>query len=272
MAKKTKEEILKQRNDLRWKIGQTIYKYRTELGESQQDLAELLGVRRQMISKLENGETNLPNDRALVLAAHFKINIAELVDAKTMDDLYTMDLPVFIQKEDYVGYDMVPSYVKKYDIKAATYKGVDGTTKNKTYRIDERLRGTTAEDLYVIEVTDDKNSLSLPSGAKLIVQRIKEEDYPTFDKPYYMVLERKVTLSSKDGQGEYDLWLEKHPVRLEFVTKVTPVDNASDLIKNKNADEKWFRYSMPNGQEWLVDSKNLKKMCRGIVRKIILDY
>ena len=259
---KTKKE---NRNKFRYEIGQTIYKYRKDLGEKQEDIAALLHVTRQMVSKIENGETNLPYDCAVKLANHFRISISELVDGKTPEDIFTVELPVFYQKEENIDYDMVPSYMKKYMIKAATYKDKEGNEHNKTYRIDERVRGTSSSDLYVLELTDENNSLNMPAGAKLIVQKIKaDEEFPNITKASYVVIDRNITLTTNGS--EYDIWLEKHPVKYEFVTKIVPTDADSKDSK------KWFRYSMPNGREWIVELKELKKVCKGIVRKIILDY
>ena len=75
---------MKPTNIDRYKLGQRIYKYRKEIGESQTDIANLLGVKRQLVSRIELGLSNLPYDKAIILASHFKISVSELIDGETL--------------------------------------------------------------------------------------------------------------------------------------------------------------------------------------------
>lgn len=254
---------MKPTNIDRYKLGQRIYKYRKEIGESQTDIANLLGVKRQLVSRIELGLSNLPYDKAIILASHFKISVSELIDGETLDDLYTMELPVYVQKNSHIGLG-APSTVRKFNIEPVTYKGNDGSLINKTYRIDERIRGVSSSDLYVIEIDNEKNAFNVPVGSKVIVQKLKDKDDLDLSKPTFLVLSTTITLTTNGG--EYDVWLEKHPVVMEYVTKVIPMDS------REKGKEQLYRYGFPNGTEWLSNEKQIKKMCVGIVKKIILDY
>ena len=66
-------------NKIRYDIGQVIYKYRKMNRETQDDIGSLIGVSRQMISKIELGETNLSYDKAKILAEHFNVDESDII-------------------------------------------------------------------------------------------------------------------------------------------------------------------------------------------------
>ncbi|MDE5539584.1 MAG: helix-turn-helix domain-containing protein [Bacilli bacterium] len=63
-------------------IGETILKFRKEKGYSQEDLAQVLGVARQTISKWELGETSPDLKQAGEIAKTFEISLDVLVNNK----------------------------------------------------------------------------------------------------------------------------------------------------------------------------------------------
>ena len=63
----------------RYKIGQCIASYRNLANETQQDLAKLLHVTRQYISNVELGMSNLPLEKAKIIADHYHIPVSRLL-------------------------------------------------------------------------------------------------------------------------------------------------------------------------------------------------
>jgi transcriptional regulator with XRE-family HTH domain len=64
-------------------IGLKIKRLREEKNETQDTLANLLGVKRTMISHYEQGVNEISLDKLLVLAKHFKIPLSELTGEVT---------------------------------------------------------------------------------------------------------------------------------------------------------------------------------------------
>ena len=63
-------------------IGENILNFRKKKGYSQENLAEILGVSRQTISKWELGDTSPDLKQAWEIARTFKISFDELINNK----------------------------------------------------------------------------------------------------------------------------------------------------------------------------------------------
>lgn len=66
-------------------LGETIYKYRTLKNLSQGELAEMLGVSRQSVSKWENNSATPDLDKIVKLCEIYGITIDELVKGEESD-------------------------------------------------------------------------------------------------------------------------------------------------------------------------------------------
>ena len=64
------------------KLGENIYKYRTELGLSQGGLADALEVSRQSVSKWENSSAVPELDKLIRMTKLFQVTLDELVYGK----------------------------------------------------------------------------------------------------------------------------------------------------------------------------------------------
>ena len=71
------------------KLGENIYKYRTQHNMSQTALAEELGVSRQSISKWENNSAMPELDKLVKMSELFQITLDELVFDKTQEIIET---------------------------------------------------------------------------------------------------------------------------------------------------------------------------------------
>lgn len=72
------------------KLSEKIYLYRKQSGKSQEQLAELMGVSRQAVSKWETGDAEPENSKLLLLAEHMGVTIdCLLCDEKDLPAAYS---------------------------------------------------------------------------------------------------------------------------------------------------------------------------------------
>ena len=64
------------------KFGARLKKLRRETGESQQNIADLLGVTNTQISDMENGKTTTSFERLVLLCEHYKVSSDYLLGLK----------------------------------------------------------------------------------------------------------------------------------------------------------------------------------------------
>ena len=64
------------------KFGERVRQERLRAGESQTELAELLGVGKTQVSGLENGNTTTSMERLVLLCEHYKVSADYLLGLK----------------------------------------------------------------------------------------------------------------------------------------------------------------------------------------------
>ena len=261
--KYTKEKI---------QIGENLIKYRKQNHKTQEDIAKLLKITRQAYSKIERGEANLTYDKANTLADYYKIPVSMLIKNDTAVDVVLFDeIEIYKEASEYPGLG-VPSYVKRYFFERQKIKNKEGKDIIRTYRVDDGIRGIPAVDLYAVEITNEKNPLNAPIGSKVIIQHVNENTVPEINKPIYMVLEWENVLSTDDNYPDYDRYLAKHPLFNEFITLVTPLQGLNKSLQVDRRFRMFYKFTFPNGNEYYAPLEEIKKMAKGIVKKVIIDY
>ena len=250
----------------RYKIGQCIASYRNLANETQQDLANLLKVSRQYISNIESGISNLPLDKAKIIADHYHIPVSRLLGDESSASSESLQLTVYKEtsRMEPVGMAIVVSrhYLEKQEYKNRKKEMVD-----KTYRLDNNVFGLVSDDLYAIEISDSSKTLNVPVGSKAIVRKITNDNQkPNFQKPTLVVLRWLGLAKAPEELGiAYEKYVKEHPVENVFISLVDPTKKANYDGKNL------IQYTM--GKETLFASvEELKEMCVGIVKKVVIDY
>ena len=256
----------------RMQIGDNLIKYRKQNNKTQEDIAKILKMTRQAYSKIERGESNLTYDKANTLADYYKIPVSLLIKNDTAVDVVLFDeIDIYKEKDEYPGLG-VASYVKRYYFERQKIKTKDGKEIIQTYRIDDGVRGVPAVDLYAVEITNEKNPLNAPIGSKVIIQHINEKDVPDIDRPIYMVLEWENILVASEEYGDYNKYLAKRPLFNEFITQVIPLQGLNKSLQVDRRFKTYYKFTFPSGNEYYAPLEEIKKMAKGIVKKIIIDY
>ena len=250
----------------RYKIGQCIASYRNLANETQQDLANLLHVTRQYISNVEIGVSNLPLEKAKIIADHYHIPVSRLLGDESTSVSESLQMTVYKEasRMEPVGMAIVVSrhYLEKQEYKNRKKKTVD-----KTYRLDSNIFGIASDDLYVIELSNSSKTLNVPAGSKAIVHKIiNESQKPDFKKPTLVVLRWLGTAEAPEELGvAYEKYVKEHPVENIFISLVDPTKKA------KYNGQTLIQYTMAN-ETLFATIDELKEMCVGIVKKVVIDY
>ena len=250
----------------RYKIGQCIASYRNLANETQQDLAELLHVTRQYISNVELGMSNLPLEKAKIIADHYHIPVSRLLGDESTSVSESLQMTVYKEasRMEPVGMAIVVSrhYLEKQEYKNRKKEMVD-----KTYRLDSNIFGLASDDLYVIELSNSSKTLNVPIGSKAIVQKITNDNQkPDFKKPSLVVLRFLGTAKAPEELGyAYEKYVKEHPVENVFISFIDPTKKA------KYNGQNLIQYTMGN-ETLFATIEELKEMCVGIVKKVVIDY
>ena len=87
----------------------TLYNLRQQKDETQQQIANLLGVTRQCYNRYENGERECSYDTLIKLADHFNVSIDFLLDRqKSTEELTSMDSDLAIVIEEMNKRNLTP--------------------------------------------------------------------------------------------------------------------------------------------------------------------
>lgn len=250
----------------RYKIGQCIASYRELAKETQQDLANLLKVSRQYISNVENGVSNLPLDKAKIIAEHYNIPVSRLLGDETTSSAESLQMTIYEEahRMEPVGMAIV---VSRHYLEKQKYKNRKKETVDKTYRLDNNVFGLVSDDLYAIEISDSSKTLNVPAGSKAIVHKITNESQkPDFKKPTLVVLRWLGTAEAPEELGiAYEKYVKEHPVENIFISLVDPIKKA------KYNGQTLIQYTMVN-ETLFATIEELKEMCVGIVKKVVIDY
>ena len=250
----------------RYKIGQCIASYRSLTNETQQDLAKLLKVSRQYISNIESGISNLPLDKAKIIADHYHIPVSRLIGDESTS--YSESLQMTVYKEVSTMHPVGPAVVvSRHYLEKEEYKNRKQEMVDKTYRLDSNIFGLVSDDLYAIEISDSSKMLNVPSGSKAIIQKLTSDcQKPNFQKPILVVLRWLGTAKAPEELGyAYEKYVKEHPVENVFISLVDPTKKA------KYDGQTLIQYTMLN-ETLFAPVEELKEMCVGIVKKIVIDY
>lgn len=250
----------------RYKIGQCIASYRSLANETQQDLANLLKVSRQYISNIESGISNLPLDKARIIADHYHIPVSRLLGDESTASPESLQITIYkeVSTMQPVGSAIV---VSRYYLEKRKHKNRKREMIDETYRLDNNIFGLVSDDLYAIEISDSSKTLNVPSGSKAIVQKITDDGQkPSFKKPILVVLRWLGTAEAPEELGyAYEKYVKEHPVENVFISLVDPTKkanyNGKALIQYTKANETLF-----------ATVEEIKEMCVGIVKKVVIDY
>ena len=250
----------------RYKIGQCIASYRSLTNETQQDLAKLLKVSRQYISNIESGISNLPLDKAKIIADHYHIPVSRLLGDESTASSESLQMTVYkeVSTMQPVGSAIV---VSRHYLEKQEYKNRKKEIVNKTYRLDNNIFGLASDDLYAVEISDSSMTLNIPTGSKAIVQKITNDSQkPSFQKPTLVVLRWLGVAEAPEELGyAYEKYVKEHPVENVFVSLVDPTKKA------KYNGQNLIQYTMAN-ETLFASVEELKEMCAGIVKKVVIDY
>ena len=250
----------------RYKIGQCIASYRDLADETQQDLANLLKVSRQYISNIESGISNLPLDKAKIIADHYHIPVSRLLGDESTSPSESLQMTVYKEasRMEPVGMAIV---VSRHYLEKQKYKNRKKEMVDKTYRLDNNVFGLVSDDLYAIEIFNSSKTLNVPAGSKAIVHKITNESQkPDFKKPTLVVLRWLGTAEAPEELGiAYEKYVKEHPVENIFISLVDPTKKA------KYNGQNLIQYTMAN-ETLLATIDELKEMCVGIVKKVVIDY
>lgn len=256
--------------DERIKIGAILQKYRTQCNYTQTEIAEKLGITRQAYSKIERGDAPLKPEYARILATLYKIQVSMLILEKTDIDIKMTD-EIDVYKPVVITGGELPKGEKVHCFHKEMINTSAGEAE-RTYRVDEGLRGINPTDLYALEVTDTDNVLNLPLGSKIIIQHVDREHVPTIDKPTYLVLEITKEIKSVDPNNPIEEALGGPTVTNEFIALVTPLRNLSRNLTEDGRYKRLYKFAYPDGNEFYMETSTLAMVCRGIVKKVIIDY
>lgn len=255
----------------RLEIANSLYKYRKSHKYNQTKVATLLGMSRQAYSKIECGTTALKPEHAMKLAELYKIPTRMLIDDNSPVDIkMTDEIDVYQQVSQKLRNAELSEY-KVFKFKKVKINNKADNEIVKTYQIDEGIRGFKQKDLYAVEITDANNPFNVPVGSKVIVKYIDEKEMPEIRKPTFMVLEWDRWFYPKEA-NEIDFLLNSEEESTEFFSLVTPLHNLNSRLRRDGSYKTLYKFTYPDGNEFYMEPKALLKMCRGIVKKIIIDY
>lgn len=105
-------------------LGQRLYEMRKAKGLSQEQVAELLGVTRQTVSKWETDQSTPDFDKILPLCQLFDISTDELISGKAKDDaFYDYNNNVPVNEADEQDKEYIEKY-NKYKIRVAVLTAI----------------------------------------------------------------------------------------------------------------------------------------------------
>ena len=260
-----KDEILKER----WEIGKVLERYRLQNNMNQTQVGAYLGISRQAYSKIERGDTPLKYEYATKLASLYKIPVRVLFNDNSSPDLKMADeIDVYkTESESLSSYDT--TFENRYWFKKELIK-TSACEVERTYRIDEGIRGIDSKKLYTVEVNDNNNVLNLPIGSKIIIEHLGGDENLSIDKPTYLVLQWNDLILGKDKN--YIDGIIPSELLTEFITLVTPLKNLNEHLRTDGRYKALYKFTYPHGNEYYMELEDLQKFIKGVIKKVIIDF
>ena len=255
--------------EARWKVGERLERYRRLNNMNQTQVGNYLGISRQAYSKIERGDTPLKYEYASRLAGLYKIPVRILLNDDSSLDLKMADeIDVYkTESESLSCYET--TFENRYWFKKEMIKTSAGEVE-RTYRIDDGIRGIDPKKLYTVEVNEHNNVLNLPIGSKIIIEHLEGGEKLTIDKPTYLVLQWDSLFIGKDKN--YIDGIIPTEMIMEFIALVTPLKNLNEHLRTDGRYKTLYKYQYPHGNEYYMELESLQKFVKGIVRKVVIDF
>lgn len=62
------------------------------------------------------------------------------------------------------------------------------------------------------------------------------------------------------------------PLFNEFITQVIPLQGLNKSLQVDRRFKTYYKFTFPNGNEYYAPLEEIKKMAKGIVKKVIIDF
>lgn len=257
------EVITMSDEETRIRVGNAVKDFRIRKNYSMTQLAYKVGCSRQMIGQIEDGSKSPSFELAVKLSDVMHVPLSTLTgQQETVDNIHN-GIEIYEDVEEYPGLGL-PSYHRKFSLNSLK----DKDKRKVTYKLDDGLGDIRSIDLYAVRLTKDNKVLNAPKGAYVIVQ-YKNLDFD-LDKPLYCVVDYAWTPINEETGFNTD---GKIKINSEFITKVTKLSAMNEWIgKDTNKYGQYYKFVLPNGNEYYADEKTIRQFIKGVVKKIIIDF
>lgn len=257
------EAITMSDEETRIRVGSAVKDFRIRKNYSMTQLANKVGCSRQMIGQIEDGSKSPSFELAVKLSDVMHVPLSTLTGQPETVENINNGIDIYEDTEEYPGLGL-PSYKRKYSLKALR----DNNKNNVTYKLDEGLGNIRSTDLYAVRLTKDNKILNAPAGAFVIVQY--KNTNIDLKKPLYCVVDYAWPPRNYEAGFNTDGKIKIHD---EFITKVTKLSGMNEWIgKDTHKYGQYYKFVLPNGNEYYADEKTMRELIRGVVRKIIIDF